>query len=87
VTDRANDSGTSSILEYNGATATAISPTTNYRLGGQISEPLNIAIDPSGVAWITSYDNSQVAEMFGSAAPVVTPLSYASGKSELGTRP
>jgi hypothetical protein len=87
VTDRANDGGTSSILEYNGATAAAISPSANYRLGGQISEPLNIAIDPAGVIWLTSYDNSQVVEVFGQAAPVVTPLSYASGKSQLGTRP
>jgi hypothetical protein len=87
VVNRANVSGKSSILEYNGATAAAISPSTNYTLGGAISGPLNIAIDPAGIIWVTSYDASQVVEVFGQAAPVVTPLSYASGKSQLGTRP
>jgi streptogramin lyase len=77
----------SSILEFSTATAAAISPTTNYTLGGQVSHPLNMAVDPSGVLWITSYDSNMVVEMLGAAAPTATPLSYASGVGKLGARP
>jgi streptogramin lyase len=76
----------SSILEFDNY-GNVISPTTNYTLGGQISHPYNIAVDPSGVIWLTSYDSSMVGEVLGPGAPTVTPLSTASGSSGLGARP
>lgn len=87
VANRANGGGASSLVEYANA-GTAVSPaTTNYTLGGLISHPLNLAVDPSGVLWITSFDSSLVLEMLGTAVPTTTPLSYASGQNKLGVRP
>jgi hypothetical protein len=65
----------------------AISPTTNYTLGGVLTDSLNLAIDPSGALWITNYGGNQIVEMMGPIAPVVTPLSFAAGAGKLGTRP
>ena len=58
----------------------------------EFSDPLNIAIDPSGNLWITNYDgttpaNSSVVEIVGAAAPVVTPLAVAAGTNALGAKP
>lgn len=87
VTNRDESGTASSVVEFNGSTSAAISPTTNYTLGGQVSHPYNLAVDGSGVVWMTSYDSSMVVEMLGQAAPVVTPLSYAAGQNKLGSRP
>ncbi len=85
----------SSILEFD-STGAVLSPYYNFTLGntnsvgtkaGQIQNPLNIAVDPSGVLWITSKTNGTVAQVFGPGAPTYTPLSNAAGTSNLGARP
>jgi hypothetical protein len=85
-----------------GTINTAISPPTNYlpetQYGGTntfvttLTDPLNIAIDPSGNIWITNYNSggiSSVTEIIGTAAPVVTPLSAAAAATpnKLGAKP
>lgn len=65
----------------------AISPSTNYTLGGILNDPLNLAIDPSGNLWITNYGGNAITELIGTAAPVVTPISVASHNGSLGTKP
>jgi streptogramin lyase len=82
----AGATGGGSIVEY-GTNSVAISPTTNYTLGGVLTDSLNLAIDPSGALWITNYGGNQIVEMMGPIAPVVTPLSFAAGAGKLGTRP
>lgn len=78
--------GASTIIELTSA-GTAISPSTNYTYGGVLNDPLNIAIDPSGDLWVTNYGGSELVEILGGAAPVVTPLSAAANAGELGTEP
>jgi hypothetical protein len=78
--------GNSTIIELNSAGA-AISPSTNYTFGGILDDPLNLAIDPSGDIWVTNYGGSQIVEVIGAAAPVVTPLSTAANSGKLGTLP
>ena len=87
-----------------GTINTAISPPTNYLPETEypnapstfiptLTDPLNLAIDPSGNIWITNYNAggiSSVTEIIGTAAPVVTPLSAAAGAtatSKLGAKP
>ena len=93
-----NGPGTNSIVELSGLTHTAISPSTNYYPEAQypasattftriLSDPVNLAIDPSGNVWTTNYLGSEVTEMIGAAAPVVTPLSTAAGTNALGVTP
>jgi len=97
----------STLVEINGATDTAISPSTNYLPKTQypatatgftaiMTDPLNLAIDPSGNIWITNYagdlgtpngNDSSIVEIVGAAAPVVTPLATAAGTNKLGTKP
>lgn len=93
-------SASSTLVELNGSTSKAISPSTNYLPQAQYSgstltavmpDPLNIAIDPSGNIWITNFTNNSstgsVVEIVGAAAPVVTPLSVAAGTNKLGQKP
>jgi hypothetical protein len=91
----------STLVEINTANGLAISPPKNYSpvawsttgaLFKELTDPLNIAIDPSGNLWITNYDGtnsagSSVVEIIGVAAPVVTPLSLAAGNNALGAKP
>ncbi len=91
----------STIVEINTANNLAISPPSNYSPVAlttseatlkELTDPLNIAVDPSGNLWITNYDGTgtnggEVVEIVGSAAPVVTPLSLAAGHNMLGTKP
>jgi streptogramin lyase len=90
--------GENTLLEINGATQTAISPSTNYYPEAQypatsttftpiLYGSLNVAIDPSGNVWVTNYTGNSIAEIVGAAAPVVTPLSVAAGGNKLGTKP
>jgi len=101
-----NPTNSSTIIEINGSNNQAISPPTNYSpvawttagtVFKEFTDPLNIAIDPSGNLWITNYDGEQngtgittggaVVEIIGAAAPVVTPLSVAAGNNQLGVKP
>ncbi len=52
-----------------------------------MSDPLNIAIDPSGNVWTANYNGSKIVEMVGLAAPTWTPLSDASYHNKLGSMP
>ncbi len=76
----------SSILEFNDS-GDVLSPAYNLTMGDQISHPLNIAVDASGVLWVTSKVDGMVAQVFGPGAPTYTPLSKAAGTSNLATRP
>ncbi len=90
------------LIEINGATNQAISPPTNFVPQIQypgaatntaiLTDPLNVAIDPSGNLWITNYNSggiSSVTEVVGTAAPVMTPLSAAAAAvpNKLGAKP
>ena len=97
----APEADASTIVEINGSNNLAISPLTNYSpifysttnvSIKELTDPLNIAIDPSGNLWITNYDGttptgSSVVEIVGAAAPVVTPLARAAGLNSLGAKP
>jgi hypothetical protein len=84
------------VLEFSAAGA-AISPSENFGLGfgaagsSTMPAPLNLAVDQSGVVWITSYDGSAVMELLGPGTPTFNPISTAIGKtvgtSKLGSTP
>ena len=78
----------SSVSEFNSA-GTAISGTSGYTAGGQISLGVGLAVDPSGDVWETSYINNTVIEFIGLGTPVVTPLSSFIGvaANTTGNRP
>jgi len=78
--------GNNTLVELN-SSGVAISPSTNYTLGGFLNDPLNLAIDISGNIWITNYGGDQIVEMVGGGAPVVTPFSVASTHQKLGVKP
>jgi streptogramin lyase len=61
----------SSISEFNSA-GTALSPSTGYQAGLNIS--LSLAIDGSGNVWTTNSNLNTVTEFVGAASPVVTPI-------------
>jgi hypothetical protein len=52
-----------------------------------MSDPLNLAVDPSGNVWVANYTGSRIVEMVGLGAPTYTPLSSASYVNKLGSRP
>ncbi len=84
----------SSVLEFDGS-GDVLSPQYNFRLGSMnvanqtavVPNPLNIAIDQSGVMWVTSVTGDVVGEVLGMAAPSSNPLSVAAAKGGLGARP
>jgi hypothetical protein len=61
----------SSISEFNSA-GTAISPSTGYQAGLNIS--LRIAVDGSGNVWVPNATLNTVTEFVGAGSPVVTPI-------------
>jgi streptogramin lyase len=61
----------SSISEFN-SSGTAISPSTGYQAGLNIS--LRIAVDGSGNVWVTNATLNTVTEFVGAGSPVVTPI-------------
>ena len=81
VADRSND-----ITEL-GNDGTAISPSTGYQ-GGNLGSPIGIALDGSGNVWVANGDDPpRLTEFVGAAAPVVVPLSLATAKGKIATRP
>jgi hypothetical protein len=97
----APEADAATLVEINTTNNQAISPVNNYSpvalstagaVFKEFTDPLNVAIDPSGNLWITNYDgttpaNSSVVEIVGAAAPVVTPLSVAAGTGKFGVKP
>jgi hypothetical protein len=61
----------SSISEFS-SSGTAISPSTGYQAGLNIS--LRIAVDGSGNVWVSNATLNTVTEFVGAGAPVVTPI-------------
>jgi len=61
----------SSISEFN-SSGTAISPSTGYQAGLNLS--LRLAIDGSGNVWVSNASLNTVTEFVGLASPVVTPI-------------
>jgi streptogramin lyase len=76
---------TSTLSELNGSTGGALSPSSGYS-GPGIANP-QLAVDGSGNLWSANFDKSNVTEIIGIAAPVVTPLSVGVKNNTLGTRP
>ena len=72
-------------LGLNGSTGGALSPSSGYS-GPGIANP-QLAVDGSGNLWSANFDKSNVTEIIGIAAPVVTPLSVGVKNNTLGTRP
>jgi hypothetical protein len=87
IGNRNNGTGTS-IAEFSIANNNNISPATNgYTLSGQLTGPLNIAIDQSGNLWIAAIAGNSIVEWIGAGAPVYNPLSNASKHNGISTRP
>jgi streptogramin lyase len=61
----------STISEFN-SSGTAISPSTGYQAGLNIS--LRIAVDGSGNVWVPNATLNTVTEFVGAGSPVVTPI-------------
>jgi hypothetical protein len=77
-----------SVAVYSIANGASLSPTTNnYTLGGQLTSPLNFAIDQSGSLWISAYSANAVVQWIGAGAPVYAPFSKASANNAISTRP
>ena len=61
----------SRISEFN-SSGTAISPSTGYQAGLNIS--LRIAVDGSGNVWVTNATLNTVTQFVGAGSPLVTPI-------------
>ncbi len=64
----------SAVSEFSGTGAsagTAISPSTGYQAGLNLS--LRIAVDGSGNVWVTNASLNSITEFVGAGSPVVTP--------------
>ncbi len=61
----------SSISEFN-SSGTAISPSTGYQAGLNLS--LSLAVDGSGNIWVSNASLNTVTEFVGAGSPVVTPI-------------
>jgi hypothetical protein len=81
-----NNAG-NSITELSAPTGTAISPTTNYTIGGMLSGPQGLSVDLSGDLIVTNYTGNSIVEVIGVATPTSLPLGVAAGNSKLGAKP
>ena len=59
------------ILASSTTAGTAISPSTGYQAGLNLS--LRIAVDGSGNVWVTNASLNSITEFVGAGSPVVTP--------------
>ena len=77
------------IAEYSGTTSAAVSAVRYEGAGNApiMTDPLNLATDPSGNLWIADYTGSKIEEFVGIAAPTYTPLSTAASVGKLGAKP
>ncbi len=83
VTNRSENT----ITELSAATGTAMSPSTNYTIGGLLYGPEGVAVDLSGDLIITNYTGNSIVEVIGAATPTYLPLGAAAGSSKLGAKP
>jgi hypothetical protein len=75
-----------SVVEFNGSTAAAITPT--YLSGtGYGNNYLFLQVDQSGSLWGTSFTTASMVQYIGVATPAAQPLSYARANSKLGAKP
>ena len=77
------------IAEYSGSTSAAVSA-VRYEGSGNatiMTDPLNLATDPSGNLWVADYGGSKIEEFVGIAEPTYTPLSTAASVGKLGSKP
>jgi len=81
-----NNAG-NSVTEISTATGTAVSPSTNYTIGGLLSGPQGLAVDPSGDLIITNFTGDSVVEVIGAATPTYLPLGVAAANGKLGAKP
>ena len=83
------NSGTTpaSVVEFNGSTAAAITPT--YLSGtGYGTNYLTLQVDQSGSLWGANYNAAgSMVQYIGVATPAAMPLSYARANSKLGAKP
>jgi hypothetical protein len=87
IGNRNSGTGTS-VAVYSIANGNNISPATNgYTLSGQLTGPLNLAMDQSGNLWIAAIGGNQIVEWIGAGAPLYNPLSLASRNNGVSTRP
>ena len=82
----ANNAHDGTIVELSNS-GTAISPATGYVPASTASSWVGIAVDGSGDVWIADPNATQMTEVIGAAAPVVTPLSAGAANNTLGSRP
>ena len=79
--------GSGSITEINTATGTALSPPTNYTVGGLLTGPQGLSVDLSGDLIITNFTGDSIVEVIGAATPTYLPLGVAAANSKLGAKP
>jgi streptogramin lyase len=77
------------LTEYLASTGAPVSATNLYGGGSAtiFSDPLNLAVDPSGFIWTTNYTGNKIVQILGVGAPTYTPLSVASYYNKLGSKP
>ena len=81
-----NNTG-NSITELSTPSGTALSPSTNYTVGGLLNGPEGVAVDLSGDLIITNYTGNSVVEVIGAATPTYLPLGVAAANGKLGAKP
>jgi hypothetical protein len=79
--------GAGSVTEISTATGTAISPSSNYTVGGLLSGPQGLAVDLSGDLIITNFTGDSIVEVIGVATPTYLPLGVAAANGKLGATP
>ena len=81
------NSAGNSLSELSTTTGTALSPATNYTVGGLLSGPLGLSVDLSGDLIVTNFTGNSIVEVIGAAAPTYLPLGVAAANGKLGAKP
>jgi len=76
-----------SLTELSTTTGTALSPATNYTVGGLLNGPLGLSVDLSGDLIITNFTGNSIVEVIGAATPTYLPLGVAAANNKLGAKP
>ena len=87
----ANFFETVGVAEYDAATRTPISPSSDfysgYYTGSENTEIGAVAVDASGNVWLSSWGTQSVNELVGAGAPTVQPIALATKNGTIGVRP